>query len=93
MAVNSASFMDDDRPVKMCIRDRDKVGVNEDGTGKKPLANATFKVYLSNASGDQLELVASDFTTGVDVPNDTGDYDSSGKAISESCLLYTSRCV
>ena len=66
----------------------DKVGVNEDGTGKKPLANATFKVYLSNASGDQLELVASDFTTGVDVPNDTGDYDSSGKAISESIKVH-----
>ena len=66
----------------------DKVGVNEDGTDEKPLANATFNVYLSNASGDRLKLVASNFTTGVDVPNDTGDYDSSGKAISESIKVH-----
>ena len=66
----------------------DKVGVNKDGTGEKPLANATFNVYLSNADRDRIELVASDFTTGVDVPNDAGDYDSSGKAISESIKVH-----
>ncbi len=66
----------------------DKVGVNEDGTGEKPLANATFNVYLSNADRDRIELVASDFTTGVDVPNDAGAYDSSGKAISESIKVH-----
>ena len=64
----------------------DKVGENEDGTGRKPLANATFNVYLSNASGDQLELVASDFTTGVDVPKN-GTYNS-GAAISESIKVH-----
>ena len=64
----------------------DKVGVNEDGSGEKPLANATFNVYLSNASGDRLELVASDFTTGVDVPKN-GTYNS-GAAISESIKVH-----
>ena len=64
----------------------DKVAEDESGN-RTPLANTTFKVYLSNADGDRIKLVIPSFTTGVDLPDDGGAYNS-GHAISSSIKMH-----